>query len=62
MKGAHRIDTQRETDLNLESVVVSFGFVLVVFQTHEANGEKAKSQDNATDETGAIESGEELHL
>lgn len=43
--------------ISLESVVVPFGLVLVVFEAHEADGKQSKSQYDAADEAWSIEAG-----
>lgn len=37
-------------------MVVSLGLILVVFESHESDGEETEGQDDATNEAGAIES------
>lgn len=41
--------------INLKSVVVPFSLVLVVLETHEADGQETQRQDDAADEAWSIE-------
>jgi len=58
MKGA--LTRYSETQIHLESMVVSLGMVLVVLVAHAANREETLGQDDSTDEAAAIKPSWEL--